>query len=238
MTPRFAQSQQPEDLESGRFVRGDGRFCDDIRLERQAFAAFLRSPVAHAMIKGVDKDPASAMPGVLGVFTGADLDAGGIGVFVMAQPPPGLEGNGLQTTPRPCLAVGRVRHIGEPIAMVVAESRDQAEDALEHIEVDMEVLDAVTDPDQAIADGAPHIWDAPGNVCFEWSVGDEATVAAAMAAAEHITSIRVVSQRIAGAMLEPRTPRSATTMLGRSVIPFMPEHRARQSSARGSPGKS
>src|SRR5262249_33789458 len=159
------------------FLTGKGTYTDDINRPGQLQAWLLRSPHAHAEIARIDTAKAKAAPGVAAIFTGADLQVGGLpcGWLVTSQ-----DGSPMAEPPRPLLAQGKVRHVGDPVAVVVAETRHQAESAAELIEVDYKALPAVVAADEAIQQGAPLLFDAaPGNLCFDWHLGDKAAVDAA-----------------------------------------------------------
>lgn len=188
-----------------RLVAGEGRFTADLNLPDQAYGAFFRSAVGHGALRSLDLEAARDMPGVLAIFTAEDLAAAGFGAMGANAFPPGLSASEVVNPPRPSLAKGRVRHVGEPIALVVAESAGVAADAADAILADIDPLPAVVDPEAALAPDSPQIWeDAPRNTSFEWHAGDPAEVERALAQAERIVRIRVTQQRIAGTPLEPR----------------------------------
>jgi carbon-monoxide dehydrogenase large subunit len=195
----------PKRREDRRFLTGQGRYLDDLAFEGLAHAVVLRSPHAHALIRGVDAAAARAMPGVLAVLTAAEIRQDGL------QPlPPYVDANTVTGekfafAPQPLLAADKVRYVGEPVALVVAESRDQALDAAEHVAIDYEPLPAVVDPVAARAAGAPLLApEVPGNLCFDWLAGDDAAADAAFAAAAHVTSLRVDNHRVVTNPMEPR----------------------------------
>ncbi len=192
-------------LEDRRFLTGAGEFIDDMNLADQLYSVFLRSPHAHAVITGIDKDAAANLPGVMGVYTSNDLQADGIGLLpctataVVATVAP------IIVPPRHALARGRVRHVGEPVAFVVAKSRNIALDALDLIDVDYEPLPAVADGRAALSSGAVQIWpEAAGNLCYLFEKGDRALVDKAFARADHVIELDIVNNRVAPAPLEPR----------------------------------
>jgi aerobic carbon-monoxide dehydrogenase large subunit len=190
-------------IEDARFLTGRGRFVDDFEVSGAVHGYVLRSPHAHAEIERVDLAAARAAAGVLGVFIEADLAADGIGplpcVAQVATVDP------LIVPPRFALARGRVRHAGDPVAFVVAESRDLARDAAELIGVDYRPLDAVVEAPEALTPGAPAIWDeAPGNLCFRFQRGDKAATDAVFSAAAHIVEIALVNNRVVPTPIEPR----------------------------------
>ncbi|MGQ7791318.1 xanthine dehydrogenase family protein molybdopterin-binding subunit [Faunimonas sp. B44] len=198
---RHARAERADE----RFVRGRGRYTDDINLPGQLHAAFLRAPFAHGELKSVDVEAARAVEGVVAVYTAGDVQRAGFRGSRSNVPPPGATGF-FHNPPRPLLAAGRVRHVGEAIAMVVARSRAIAEEAAEQIALDFDTLPAVIDPLAAMAADAPQIWpEAPGNVSFEWHAGDAEAVAAAMERALRVAHVRLVIPRVAGNPLEPRS---------------------------------
>ena len=202
---QFGLAQPVRRVEDQRFITGQGRYTDDISLPRQAYGVVLRSPHAHARIRAIDTAAARAMPGVLAVYTVADLKAEGIGNLPCIIPLKNRDGSDRADSPRPALADGRVRHVGDPVAFVVAETVAAGRDAAERIEVDYETLDAVADMGQALEPGAPQVWDrAPGNRAFDWEVGDKAKADALFAKAAHVTRLELVNNRIVVASLEPR----------------------------------
>jgi aerobic carbon-monoxide dehydrogenase large subunit len=190
-------------LEDSRFLTGQGRYVDDIDMPGQLHGVALRSPHGHAAIESIDTGAACAMPGVRGVFTAADLDADGIGplpcIAQVATVAP------IIVPPRRALARDRVRHVGDPVAFVVADTSEQARDAAELIEVAYRPLPAVVDAMAALAAGAPLLWDeAPGNLSYRFERGDKAAVEAAFAEAAHIVEIELVNNRLVVAPIEPR----------------------------------
>lgn len=201
---KFGISQPVRRKEDVRFLTGTGRYLDDVKAKNATTALFLRSPVAHAAIVSIDADAAKAAPGVLGVWTGADLDerirnALDFSVVENRDGSPGVAGR------RPCLASGRVRHVGEAVAMVVAETAAQARDALELIEVDYDDLPVVRDTDRALAPGAEQIHpEAPGNLSFDWARGDDEAVQKAFANAAHKVSLDIVDNKVIAHSMETR----------------------------------
>ncbi len=191
-------------LEDVRFLTGKGRYVDDEPRDGQIVMAVLRSPHAHAIIGRIDTAAAAAMPGVRGVFTADDLLNDGMGHMPCSLK---LEaGDGLVVPPRFPLCRGRVRHVGDPVAVVLADTPDLAQDALERIEASYEVERPVIDPAHAGDDDAPRIWpEAPGNLAFHYRRGDAAGTQAALALAAHVVELDLVNNRIAAAAMEPRT---------------------------------
>jgi carbon-monoxide dehydrogenase large subunit len=197
-----ASSKRREDV---RFLTGAGNYTDDINLRGQAYVHFLRSDVAHGTLDNVDTSAAEGMPGVLKVFTGADFaDVGGIpcGWQVTDR-----HGEPMQEPPHPVLAQGKVRHVGDPIAAVVAETREQARDAAEAIEVDISDLPAVMDMKEALKDGATKVHDdLTGNLCYDWGFVEEnkGAVEDAIKNAAHVTTLELVNNRLVPNAMEPR----------------------------------
>jgi carbon-monoxide dehydrogenase large subunit len=204
-TQQFGISQPVRRREDVRLLTGGGRYTDDVSLDGQVFASFVRSPVAHGAIRAIDIDAARAAPGVLAVYTGADLRDGGVGDIPCMTPFKSFDGTPIRPTPRPALAVGKVRHIGVPVAVVVAETAAQAADAAELVEFDIDPLPAVIDPEAALADDAPQLYDdIPNNIVLDFRVGDTDAVDKAFAGAAHITRLRAENNRLVAASLEPR----------------------------------
>ncbi|RMF63595.1 MAG: xanthine dehydrogenase family protein molybdopterin-binding subunit [Calditrichaeota bacterium] len=187
--------------EDFRFITGKGRYTDDIVLPNMTFAYVVRSPHAHARIKSLDVSGALAAPGVVAVFTGKDLQADG----VVSLPNGWQIGEDMREPPHPPLAVDKVRHVGDGVAVVIAEDRYRARDAADLVQVEYEVLPAVTDAAKALEKGAPAVHDeAPDNVSFTWELGDAAATDAAMKKAEHVTKLEFVNQRLIANAIEPR----------------------------------
>ncbi len=202
----FGIGQSVARKEDATLLRGLGRYTDDINLAHQAYAVMVRSRHAHGAIRSIEMAAAKAMPGVLGVFTGADLDAAGFGRMKCAVAFTNRDGTPMQPPTRPALATDRVRFVGEPVAFVVAESVAAAKDAAEAVEVEVEVLPAVTNPIAATAPGAPQLHaGTPGNVVLDYHFGDTAAVAATFAAAAHVTKMEIASNRIVVNAIEPRS---------------------------------
>jgi aerobic carbon-monoxide dehydrogenase large subunit len=191
--------------EDFRLVTGQGRYTSDWSLPNQAYGHFLRADRAHAEIRSIDIAEAHAMPGVLAVLTGDDIAKAGY----KSPPPmvqyPGKAGMKLRHPARPVLARGRVRHVGEEVALVVAETAAQAQDAAEAIMVDYRDLPSVVDAADAVKDGAPLLHDdVPGNVAFDYEYGDAAKTKAAFAGAVHVVKLTLDAQRIVGNPMEPK----------------------------------
>jgi carbon-monoxide dehydrogenase large subunit len=197
-----ASTKRREDV---RFLTGRGRYTDDINLRGQAYVHFLRSDVAHGRINGIDTAAAEAAPGVLRIFTGKDFE--GIGGLPCGWQVTDREGNPMQEPPHPVLAQGKVRHVGDAIAAVVAESAAQARDAAELISADIEELPAVVDMKQALAEGATKVHDdLTSNLCYDWGFVEENrdAVAEAIDKAHHVTTLELVNQRLVANPIEPR----------------------------------
>ena len=202
---KFGLSQSVRRVEDPRLLLGAGRYTDDIALEGQAHGYVLRSPHAHARLASVDATAARAMPGVLAVLTGADLLAMGVGELPCAIPMKNIDGTDRANTLHMPLATDAVRHVGDPVAFIIAETQGQARDAAEAVEVDYEVLPSVTDLAVAGEAGQPQIWPgASNNTLFDWEVGDKAKTEALFAQAAHVTRLTVVNNRVVVASMEGR----------------------------------
>ena len=203
---KFGVGQPVSRKEDPTLLRGQGRYTDDINLAGQAYAVMVRSRMAHGVLKGIDTTAAVAMPGVLAILTHADLDAAGFGPLKCGMNLPGRDGSPMKTPPRPSLAKGKVRYVGEAVACVVAETSVQAKDAAEAVELDIEELPAVTSPAAALQPGAPQIHDeAPGNLVLDFHYGDAEAVKKAFAEAAHVTRLEINSNRIVVNAMEPRS---------------------------------
>jgi len=189
--------------EDARFLTGTGQYTNDVSMPRQTCAYFLRSPHAHAAIRSIDVVKAKTLPGVVEIFTGADLT--GVNGLPCGWLITGTDGKPMNEPPHPVLAQGKVRYVGDAVALVIAESIAEAKDAAEQIGVDYDVLPAVVNPVDALAPGAPLIHDqAPGNKCYTWAIGDKAAVDAAFATAAHVTKLDIVNNRLIPNAIEPR----------------------------------
>ena len=197
-----ASPKRKEDL---RFVTGRGNYVADIKRPHMKFGIFVRSPHAHALIKSVDVSAALELPGVVAVYTGADMKADNVGGLPVGWGISGKDGNPMKEPPHPPIAHDKVRYVGDAVAFVVAESVEQAEAAAELVEVDYDVLPHVVGVVEALQPGAPQLYDdVPNNLCCDWDLGDKAAVDAAFEAATHVTSIELVNQRLVGNPMEPR----------------------------------
>ncbi len=202
---KFGIGQPVSRFEDPRLLCGRGRYEDDLSLPGEAYAVFVRSPHAHARIRGIDTASAAALPGVLAVFTGEELARDGLGTTRMRLARRRPDGAPMFAPPHPGLARGRARHIGDPVAMVVAESLALAKDAAESVAIDYEPLPSVTDTAMAAAPGAPAVWEeCPDNVSNVFETGDKAAVEAAFAGARHIVRRRYKISRVYAQYMEPR----------------------------------
>jgi carbon-monoxide dehydrogenase large subunit len=191
--------------EDFRFITGKGQYTDDVSRPGQAHIYFVRSPHAHARIKRIDTKSAAGMPGVVGVVTGAEFAESKLGNLICGWMVLSKDGSPMKMAPHPALAVGKACHVGDPVAVVVADTMAQAKDAAEKIAVDYEVLPAVVDPTKAAAKGAPLIHDAaPNNTIYNWHLGDHDATAAALKGAKHVTKLEFVNNRLVPNAMEPR----------------------------------
>ncbi|MGE0698370.1 MAG: xanthine dehydrogenase family protein molybdopterin-binding subunit [Hyphomicrobiaceae bacterium] len=212
-------------IEDDRLITGRGRYVGDVGIEGTLTGVVVRAQVAHAQIRRIDTGAARAAPGVVGIFTAADLAADGIGDFPCGVNLPGLDGKPAFPGRRPVLARDRIRTIGEPVAFVVAETADAAEAAAELVVVETEDLDAIVTPEAARSDGATRVWEgAAGNVAYLWTRGDRAKAEAAIAGAAHVTCFKSHVSRVNALSLEPRGCLGLVDAEGRYVL-----HAANQS---------
>ena len=204
---KFAVGQPVRRFEDLGLITGQGRYTDDINLPNMAHACLLRSPIAHGVIRRLDTTAARAMPGVLLILTGQDVIKEALGDVPCMAPLVSRDGKPRHDTPRPILAVDKVRHVGQPVALVVAETLHQAKDAVEAIEVDYDTLPAVVDARAALAPGAPTLFDEiPGNLVFDWNNDqcDFAATEAAFARAARVVALELVNNRVVVNSMEPR----------------------------------
>ncbi len=200
---KFGVGQPVRRTEDPTLVRGEGHYTDDVSRPGQAYAVMVRSRDAHGVIRGIDTAAAKAMPGVLAVYTAADLT--GYGGLKCGLPLKNRDGSPIHYTPRPALAADKVRYVGDPVACVIAETVAQAKDAAEAVALDIEPLTPVLKPADAVKPGAPLLYDsAPNNIALDFHYGDAEKVAAAFAAAKHVTRLPVSNQRMVVAAMEPR----------------------------------
>ena len=216
--PIGARIERKEDM---RFLTGAGQYTDDVTLPHQSFAYFLRSPYAHAKIRSIKTDAAKKSPGVLGVYTGADLpdSVGGLPCGWLIT---GTDGKPMKEPKHPLLAQGKVRYVGDQVALVVADTYTQARDAAEKITVDYEELPAVVDVRDALKPGAPAVHaEAPNNVCYVWALGDKAATDAAFAKAAHVTTLEFINNRLIPNAIEPRACNAQYTRADESYLLYV-----------------
>ncbi|HXQ50143.1 MAG TPA: xanthine dehydrogenase family protein molybdopterin-binding subunit [Stellaceae bacterium] len=191
--------------EDHRFLTGRGTYTDDINRPGQLHAVFVRSPHAHAEIVRVEASAAKSAPGVVAIYSSADLVAAGLGTLPCGWAVKSKDGSPMAEPPHPVLAQGRVRHVGDPVAIVIAESRDQAQEASERVVVDYRPLPSVSAVDEAVKPGKPLVYDSvPGNICYDWHIGEQAPVDAAIAKAAHVVRLDIVNNRLIPNAMEPR----------------------------------
>jgi aerobic carbon-monoxide dehydrogenase large subunit len=191
-----------EDL---RFLTGKGHYTDDINRAGQVYAVFVRSPHAHAEIKSIATKRTAGAPSVVAVYTGADLIKAGLGTLPCGWGVKNKDGSPMAEPPHPVLASGKVRHVGDPVAVVIADSKTAAEEAAELVEITYNELPSVTAVDAAVKPGAPQLHaDAKNNICYDWHIGDKAATDAAFAKAAHVTKLDVVNNRLVPNAMEPR----------------------------------
>jgi carbon-monoxide dehydrogenase large subunit len=202
---KFGVGQPVLRKEDETLVRGKGKYTDDFDLPGQAYAWIVRSSHAHGIIKAIDTAAARAMPGVLGVWTAADLASEGYGPYTCGLPLKNRDGTPLLQTNRTALMSDKVRYVGDPVAFAVAETLAQARDAAEAVVLDIAPLPAVTEPAEAAKPGAPQLYDhIPNNVALDYHYGDAAKVEAAFAGAAHVTKLDITNTRVAVVAMEPR----------------------------------
>nr|WP_029058717.1 xanthine dehydrogenase family protein molybdopterin-binding subunit [Stappia stellulata] len=192
--------------EDKRFIIGKGRYTDDMNVAGMCHAAFVRSPHAHAKVASLDADAARAMPGVIAVLTGEELAADGVGNLICGWMIHSKDGTPMKMGAWRALEHETVRHVGQAVAVVVAETRAQARDAADAVVVDYDALDAVVDSLDALKPGAPQIHpEAEGNLIYDWEIGDEAATEAAFASAAHVTRMEIRNNRLVPNPMEPRS---------------------------------
>ena len=195
-----AAVRRKEDI---RFITGKGQYTDDVVRPGETRAVFVRSPHARAKIKGINASEAKTMPGVVAVLTGAELAGDKVGNLICGWMITSKDGSPMKMAPHPALAADTVNHVGDAVAVVIAETLAQGRDAAEKVKVDYEVLPSVTDP--AKAKSGPQIHEvAPNNTIYEWSIGDQKATDAAFAAAKHVTKLDIVNNRLVPIAIEPR----------------------------------
>jgi carbon-monoxide dehydrogenase large subunit len=200
---KFGIGQPVPRSEDPVLVRGQGRYTDDVNRPGQAYAVMVRSRDAHGVIRAIDTAAAKAMPGVLAVYTAADLAA--YGTLKCGLPLKSRDGSPIRYTPRAALTADKVRYVGDPVACVIAETVAQAKDAAEAVALDIEPLPPVLSPAEAIKPGAPQLFDAvPNNLALDYHYGDAEKVSAAFAKAAHVTRLQTSNQRMVVNAMEPR----------------------------------
>ena len=222
-------------VEDDRFLTGRGRFVDDIRLPGEVYAAFVRSPHARARLGAIATDRARAMPGVLAVLTGEDWRRDGGGETDVLWDITSHDGSPMALARRPVFAAGEARHVGDTVALVVAEDPHAAADAAAAVDVAWEPLPSITDLAASVEPDAPLVHEEFGsNVAYDWRLGDAEATAAAFAAAAHVTSLKLVNNRLAPSAPWNRARPSARTIAAASGTPSGPPRRTRIWSASGS----
>ena len=203
---KFGIGQPVPRQEDPVLLQGGGRYTDDLALPGQLWAMMVRSPYAHGMIRGIDTAAAKSVPGVVGVFTGADLEGHGYGFMRCVLPLKNRDGSPLRNVERPSLATDKVRFVGDPVAFVVAETRAAARDGAEAVALDIDPLPAVTEASAAAAPDAPQLYDhIPGNLVLDFQFGDAAKVDEAFAHAAHVTKLDIRNNRVVVCAMEPRS---------------------------------
>ncbi len=202
---KFGLAQPVRRVEDPRLLQGRGRYTADIDLPGALTGVVLRSPHAHARIAALDATAARALPGVVAVYTAEDLSADGIGGMPCLVPLKNRDGSSRVDPGHPVLAEGMVRHVGDPVAFIVAENQQAARDAAEAVLVDYDILASATDLATAMDAGQPLVWpQAPRNICFDWETGDKARTDSLFAQAAHVTRLTVVNNRVVVASMEAR----------------------------------
>jgi carbon-monoxide dehydrogenase large subunit len=192
--------------EDQRFITGKGRYTDDFKMAGMHFAAFVRSPHAHAKVKGINRKAAEKMPGVIAVLDGKQLKADGIGNIICGWMIHSKDGSPMKMGAWSALATEKVRYVGDAVCVVIADTQANARSAAEAVEVDYELLPVVTEATAAIKKGAPQIHpEAESNVIYDWEIGDQKAVDAALAASAHVTEMEIVNNRLSPNPMEPRS---------------------------------
>jgi carbon-monoxide dehydrogenase large subunit len=197
--------------EDQRFLTGAGQYTDDVVMHGQTYAAFVRSPYAHARVKSIDLEAAKQSPGVIRIFTGTDLADAKVGGLPCGWLIHSKDGSPMKEPPHPVLAQGKVRHVGDQVAMVVAETQWQAKDAAELVHVDYEELPAVIDLAKAEGHAGSVHDDVPDNVCYDWGHGSKDAVDAAFKIAAHVSTLEYVNNRLIPNAMEPRAANASYT---------------------------
>ena len=192
--------------EDKRFITGSGRYTDDITNVNQCYAAFVRSPHAHAKVKGIDKSAAEGMDGVVGVFDGKQLTGDGIGNIICGWMIHSKDGSPMNMGAWSALATDTVRYVGDAVAVVIADSQLNARNAAEAVAVDYDVLPAITKPDEALKDGAPQLHpEAKNNLIYDWEIGDEKATDKAISGAANVVEMELTNNRLSPVAMEPRS---------------------------------
>src|SRR3954469_8757104 len=191
--------------EDRRFITRKGRYVDDIKVMGVTYAQFVRSPHAHAKVKSIDTSAAIKMPGVVGVLTGKEIVEDKVGNLICGWAITSKDGTGMKMGAWPAMAPETVRFVGQAVAVVIAETKNQARDAADAVVVDYEELPAVANIRAAIKPGAPQLHpEAPGNVIYDWTIGDEAAVKEGFGKAANVVSIELTNNRLVPNAMEPR----------------------------------
>ena len=199
-----------ERKEDKRFITGSGRYTDDFKMEGMHHAVFVRSEHAHATVNGIDKSAAEGMPGVIAVLDGQQLTGDGVGNLICGWMIHSKDGSPMNMGAWSALATDRVRYVGEAVAVVVAETKEQAKNAAEAVVVNYTEQPVVVDAAKALQAGAPQLHDnAPGNMIYDWELGDAAAVDAAIAGAAHVTTLELTNNRLVPNAMEPRAALAA-----------------------------
>ena len=202
---KFGIGQPATRIEDTRLTTGQGSYIEDLSLEGQAYAIFVRSPHAHAFIKKIDTDDARALPGVLAIYTVEDLKADNIGNVPCGAPAMNKDGTPCVMPPRPALAEGKVRHVGDAVAVVIAETVEQARDAAEQVLIDYDLLEVVVETDGAMDPSATQIWEgAQNNRCFDWEAGNAESTEKAFSNAAKIVELNLINNRVVPTSVETR----------------------------------
>lgn len=202
---QFGMGQPVRRVEDQRFITGQGRYTDDISLPNQAYALVLRSPYAHATVKGIDATDALALPGALAVLTAADVKAAGLKPLMTPIKLKNRDGSPMVVVPRLLLAEDTVRYVGDAVALVIAEDLATARDMLDTVMVDYEDHPAIVETARAVEPGVPQVYpEAPGNICFDWGSGQPEAVEAAFAKAAKTARVRLINNRLISHAMEPR----------------------------------
>jgi len=202
---KFGIGQPATRIEDTRLTTGQGSYIEDLSLEGQAYAIFVRSPHAHALIKKIDIDDARALPGVLAIYTVEDLKADDIGNVPCGAPAMNKDGTPCVMPPRPALAEGKVRHVGDAVAVVIAETIEQARDAAEQVLIDYELLEAVVETDGAMDPSATQIWEgAENNRCFDWEAGNAESTEKVFSNAAKVVELNLINNRVVPTSVETR----------------------------------